>query len=229
MDDEDDVLHEIDSDGDIILVLEPASDTFHEPYHPAADGAGIESSRALSIRTKESQGTRTPNTVRFRVSSKHLTSSSRYFKRMLEGPWRESVALKAKGRAEIMLEEQESDMFLILLNIIHGHTNKVPLSLDFESLCQMATLVDFYDCLNVIYFIAHSWIPKLRLPVGHSNDMILWIWISWVFKHKDTFKAMTAIIQHYSKGPIDTFDLPIPDRIPRNDPSLDLPFRSRTD
>jgi hypothetical protein len=64
--------------------------------------------------------------VRIQVSSGHLILASPYLKRMLEDGWKEAQSLGSKGCVSIDLKGWDPDALLILINIIHGFTQKVP-------------------------------------------------------------------------------------------------------
>jgi hypothetical protein len=88
--------------------------------------------------------------VRMRVSSSHLILASSYFKRMLRGGWKEDCTLCAEGCLTIYVEDWDPDALLILMNIIHGHTRKVPRTVSLEMLAKLAVLVDYYECIEVV-------------------------------------------------------------------------------
>ena len=101
------------------------------------------------------------------------------------------------------------------MNIIHGHTRKVPRSVSLEILAKFAVLVDYYECFEAVEVFTDMWINELKedLPKTYSRDLILWIWISWVFRQAEQFTATTGIALKQSRGPIQTLGLPIPERI----------------
>jgi hypothetical protein len=153
--------------------------------------------------------------TRLRVSSRHLTLASPYFKRMLKGPWREGNELASDGRVSIPMEVCDSPSLVILMNIIHGHTRKVPRSVDLDMLAKISVLVDLYECAEAVELFADTWIDQLKndLPTTYVRDLILWTCISWVFRKSAEFKKLTAIAQMQSQEPIQTLGLPIPGRI----------------
>ena len=152
--------------------------------------------------------------IRMRVSSSHLRLASPYFKRMFQSGRPEGDALRAEGRAEVHLQNDEDPKaLLILLNIIHGHTRTVPRSVDLRMLTKIAILVDFFECYETIEVFSDMWINVFKdsLPQSIGKDLTRWIWISWVFNNQDQFKAVTRIAERQSTGPIETHGFPIPD------------------
>ncbi|KAL1969127.1 hypothetical protein VTN77DRAFT_381 [Rasamsonia byssochlamydoides] len=149
-----------------------------------------------------------------RVSSSHLTLSCLHFKKMLQGNWREKHTLLSDGRVSIPVEDWP-DAMLILMNIIHGHTRKVPRTVSLEMLAKVAVLVDYYQCFEVVEVFSEMWINQLKgdLPKTYSRDVILWICISRVFLQPELFQESTTIALRQSQGPIQTLGLPISGKI----------------
>lgn len=145
--------------------------------------------------------------VRFRVSSKHLTLASSTFKIMLNGQWGEASKL------EITAEDWNTEAMLILMSVIHGQNQQVPKVISLEILTNIAILVDYYECREAIDLAAEIWINKLTQPKEPSRDLVFWLFISWVFRREEVFRAMTTVALRQSKGPLQALNLPIPERI----------------
>ncbi|OCL14163.1 hypothetical protein AOQ84DRAFT_309366 [Glonium stellatum] len=148
-----------------------------------------------------------------RVSSSHLRLASPYFKRMFRSGWPEGDALRTKGRVEIRLQNSEDpDALLIILNIIHGHTRKVPRTVDLTMLTKIAVLVDIYECYEVVEMFSNMWIDSLigDMPQSISMKLTQWIWVAWVFNKPDQFKVATRIAGRQNRDLIETCGLPIP-------------------
>ncbi|RDW83611.1 BTB/POZ domain-containing protein [Aspergillus mulundensis] len=90
-------------------------------------------------------------TYRIRVSAKHLMLASPYFKKMLTGGWKESLAYQQKGSVEITAEDWDLEALLILLRAIHCQHHLIPESLELETLAKVAVIADYYDCKDVVY------------------------------------------------------------------------------
>lgn len=151
--------------------------------------------------------------IRMRVSSSHLRLASPYFKKMFQSGWPEGDALRVEGRVEVRLQNGEDpNALLIILNIIHGHTRRVPRVVDLTMLTKIAVLVDFYECYEEVEIFSNMWIDSLKgdLPQSISTKLTQWIWVTWVFNKPQQFKATTRIAERQSKGPIETDGLPIP-------------------
>ena len=152
--------------------------------------------------------------VRMKLSSKHLALTSMHFKKILLSPGKEGVVLSSSTYTINALECNVEPM-LILMNIIHGRVRSVPRSISLEMLVQIAVIVDYYDCHEVVELFADCWIRELShsLPEEYGRDLLLWLAVSWIFSQKALFKAMTEVAVRKSKGPVQTLGLPIPSRI----------------
>ncbi|KAK9775074.1 hypothetical protein SCAR479_08348 [Seiridium cardinale] len=158
--------------------------------------------------------------IRMKLSSKHLVLASNYFRKMFVGPWKESITSSGKCHT-VDATGWDTEAMLILMNIIHGRARKVPRSIDLEMLAKIATLVDYYDCHEVVILYAECWIRELdtELPNDYGRDLVLWLWISWVFGREIIFETMTRIAALECRGPLQTLGLPIPQHIVAAEPS----------
>jgi len=220
-------LHIFDPDGDVDFVYTIISDQKSVPddnakpescnedpaRDPQTSGTGDQS--AATEGKKDSSEDRR---VRIRASSKHLTLASPVFRRMFTGDWRESRNLAAGERAEIKGENwsvEEVDAMLILMNVLHGHGRKVPREVTLNILVEIAVLVDYMECYEAVDVMAEIWIDKLltNMPSTYCEDIVSWIFISWVFQQPSTFNSATKIAATQSQQRIDPLGLPIPKRI----------------
>ncbi|KGO67662.1 Uncharacterized protein PITC_064250 [Penicillium italicum] len=180
--------HQVDPDGDIILFT---------PKAPLID---------------ISKGNVPGNYARFQVSSKHLTFASGYFRRMLKTCWAEGDALSKKGFVEIPVNDCKPDILLIILNLIHGRSRKVPPKLSLPQLTDIAVAIDFLQCHEAIEVFAGIWIQDLRSVVSSLflEDTKKWIMIAWVFSSYDILRQTETIAMQQGTGPFQTSNLPIP-------------------
>ncbi|OCK89655.1 uncharacterized protein K441DRAFT_734709 [Cenococcum geophilum 1.58] len=147
--------------------------------------------------TTESVIESTPMHVRMLVSSKHLVLASSVFGAMLQGRFNEGQTLRSAGYLELPLPDDDPVAFSILLDVIHGHTRKVPHK---------------YQLQEVVEVFSDGWVQALsrEVPASLTADLIHWLCIFWVFGQSDKFKLMTRIMERESGGTIWTEDLPIP-------------------
>ncbi|KIW88439.1 uncharacterized protein Z519_11008 [Cladophialophora bantiana CBS 173.52] len=152
-----------------------------------------------------------------RVSTEVLVSKSLVFRAMLtNGVMIESLAFKSNNYLEIPLPDDNAKIFLVVMNILHENTGAVPDQVDFTQLVEIATLVDKYSWQEAVRGQAQRWIESLRssVPVSSTDELLPWIWISWVFHFSDLFRKLTAVAQKEATGPIDMhnpYGVPVPE------------------
>jgi hypothetical protein len=206
--------HELAPRGDVVFVLKCTND--QSPRDDATAAGDAAASKKTTISEDPPLSCSGSQEIRIRASSEHLRLASPYFDKMLGGSWLEGNTLTTNGSVEVRLENDEDPAaLLVLLNIIHGHTRKIPRSVDREMLTKFAVLVDYYDCHEAVEVFSDMWIVGLNktLPNIYSKELVQWIFISWVFNKAIPFRSMTWIAQSQSKGPLETYGLPIPSTI----------------
>jgi hypothetical protein len=104
---------------------------------------------------------------RMRVCSKALGLASPVFKTMLNGRFREGLALQSAGSVEIPLPVDDAEALTILLNIFHQRTRQVPRSVSLETLYNLTRLVDKYDCHEAVEMVSTHWVDNFQS--GHST------------------------------------------------------------
>ncbi|KAF5012934.1 hypothetical protein FDECE_1045 [Fusarium decemcellulare] len=151
--------------------------------------------------------------IRFRVSSPHLILASPVFKAMLDGPFSEGVR-NERGFYEIKAFEWSAEALLILLNIIHGHHRSTPKTVDVSLLEQVAVLVDYYQCHEIVEVFADKWMAAHQdaFPKDYGNACMSWMFFAWVFSDEKLFKTMVSIAVRFSREPLQT-SLPLPNTI----------------
>jgi hypothetical protein len=138
-------LHTFDQDGDLLLILFRTPVTDDETSIFSAEDEENSGEKQTNIANEEDMsmsnvadaldeiavrqdGTNTPQTtmpnpgteVRMVVSSKHMMVCSPVFRAMLQhGNFKEGQALRSSDVAEVPLPDDDPDMFIILLNIVH--------------------------------------------------------------------------------------------------------------
>ncbi|KAL3456036.1 hypothetical protein BJX64DRAFT_52791 [Aspergillus heterothallicus] len=143
------------------------------------------------------------------VSAKHLMLASPYFKASLSGPWKESVGFLQKHSVEIPATDWDIEALLIILHVIHGQHYKVPRRITLEMLAKVAVLVDYYQCREAVSIWRDIWVGGLdeTVPSTYCRDLLLWIWVSYVFKMPENFRAATSRTMSWSEGRIDHLGL----------------------
>lgn len=97
------------------------------------------------------------------------------------------------------------------MNIFHCHKG-VSRNVDLDTLTDIAVMTDYFQCHEALGPYPLLWLEGLKnkVPSEYSNDIVKWIFISWVFNYDDIFRAVTQTAQCKNPKDIDTLDLPIP-------------------
>lgn len=225
--------NEPDPNGDVTLVVSPpvhlplykrnpdpfgtnikSPFSFAEPpaREPATSiGQTVSSTPAVSSTPTESE----PPKTRFRVSSKQLMLASAYFEKMLTPRWREGQVLGADGSIEVNIPETDPYALLIILDIIHCRGARVPRIVDFDKLIDLAVLTDYFQCHEALEPYPSIWLESLKgkVPSVHSNIIVKWIFVSWVFNYDAIFSRVTRTAQRQALCDIALLELPIPQSI----------------
>jgi BTB/POZ domain len=204
---------EFDPDGDVVLILLNKDESTVQD----AEGKDPQSTDQAENSARPDNGSE-PAVIQMRVSSGHLILVSPVFKRLLKGGFAESHTLSSAGAAEISLPEDDPQAMQILLDIIHGHTRKVPRQIKFDTLTQISILIDKYSLHEVAEVFTDMWFDKLRYYISErlSEDLMPWICVSWVLRKPDYFKNATRVAMRASEGHLEgamKIPLPIPEKI----------------
>lgn len=192
---------------ELLKVAEASNNAAHVP---SSEGADIAKSRTQVADLEE-------EIVHYRVSSRHLTLASPWFKRALTSPGsKEAVPNPTDGRFYVPASDWDEEAFLILLNIFHLRKRSIPETVSLEMLAKIAVLVDYYE-LKGAEAIEHDvdiWINHVRqnyaVPTSYGRDLVLWMCISAVFDLPTVFEEATAVSIQESTGSIQDLGLPIP-------------------
>lgn len=221
-------LNEPDSESSSIVGEEEDPDTF-----PGSDNVSTQGDPTIDLDHSNNEAPVSEagqsvvllnQTVHMRVSSRHLMLASPVFAAMLDrNKFKEGVTLHSEGSVEIELPDDDPDAFVILLDVIHGHTRKVARKTTLFMLNQIAVLVNKYHMVEVIEVFSNMWIRRLSkrgLPDrydGYRQEVMSWLFISWVFEKPKIFRPMTMVmIQRAPHTLLENgleFDPPIPDTL----------------
>lgn len=215
------VIHDIDSDGDTLLILRNPDAPFavlgsaalwpdHLPDHSSQKMKMSERSLVGSEMALP-QSQQNNKEIHLRLSSKHLMFASQYFRKMMTSDWRETKPKEGYSFV-VTTEEWDQEALLILMNIIHGQTTEIPRAMSLEMLAKMSALVDYYMCHKAVHFFAQTWIANSTDPVPeiYGREFLLRLCISWVFSEAEIFKKLTETALYQCRGPIHSLGLPIP-------------------
>ena len=137
-------------------------------------------------------------TVRFRLSSKHLMLASPVFCAMLAQPSNHATSDEADEddpSSVIEVSGYGTQALLILMQIIHGKGAVVLRHLSLELLAKITALVYEYDCAGATAIYVELWLQNLKpdhaIPKAADRELVLWLFISWVYGRKDLFKELS--------------------------------------
>ncbi|KAH8685819.1 hypothetical protein BGZ60DRAFT_366017 [Tricladium varicosporioides] len=143
--------------------------------------------------------------------------ASQHFQTILTGNYNEALTLRSKGHVTISVSE-DFDTMVILLNIIHGASRKVPRQVTLDTLRKLASLVSSLGMLDSVEFFSDTWIDNLQregFPKAYDKTVLPLLFVFWVFNRPDEFKDMTRITQRECDETLDedAQDVPIAHKI----------------
>jgi BTB/POZ domain-containing protein len=204
------------SQGDVELILEDREDSRLDQAEDEASKLSEQTKAALyNVRVKVKE-------IHLRVSSLRLASSSEYFRAMLEGSqFAEGKQLKENGTVQIRLSDPEDkpEAFMIILGALYEKNAQLPTKIDFQTLQEVAVLVDKYQWHVPMTPHMISWFDSLRnspvFPQSYSKDILIWLWIAWLFGMKDQFKSISGFAQQHACNSIDPTEeyIRLPERV----------------
>lgn len=146
--------------------------------------------------------------VRMRLSSKHLTLASEYFRGASAHGYAETKA-GAEYTYVFMARGWDKDALRIVMNIIHSQTRSVPRKVSLDMLAKIAVVVDYYKCHNAVDFFSQTWIQDHGTSFPHySKGLLLRLFVACVFSEQNVFKKLTKTLILDCRGPIHDLDLP---------------------
>ncbi|RYC58725.1 hypothetical protein CHU98_g7476 [Xylaria longipes] len=135
--------------------------------------------------------------IHLQVSSAHLRLASSYFREALDGPFKESHRA-SNGFRYVDAEDWDKEALLIVMRIIHGQNRHVPRHLSLEMLAKVGVIVDYYQCREVLGAFVDIWCLGMKsnpLPLSLDRDLIMLLFVSWVFHWGDQFRSVTKLMQ----------------------------------
>ncbi|KAL4891249.1 hypothetical protein BDV59DRAFT_71370 [Aspergillus ambiguus] len=188
-----------DTNGDVYLTF-PCS--IKQVQAPTGDRITAPDGTDIAC-TEKSHGRCRP--IQLQVTSRVLKSTSRVWRAMLSNEdMAEALALKSTGSVNITLPEDNPPCFVHVMEVIYGTIRRLSKT-DALTLARISTIVDKYEFHEAMERAAMTWYLQFfpsEIPRKFNNDMILWLWISWVFRDHRVFTILTATCQMEAKGPI---------------------------
>ena len=156
----------------------------------------------------EMEGATDPKTIKMTVSSAHLVLKSRVFEAMLDRHQnQEAETLRAHGRVEVVLPDDDYNAFVIVMNVAHGHRRKVPRNVDLDTFARIATLVDKYEWHELMEDHAEKWCQDFSwqqsFPWKLEHTHIPGLWICWVLRFDSQLMDLTEVIIRHRNNAFD--------------------------
>jgi hypothetical protein len=188
------------NDTDVVLEVSTARDGMNDFEVPPPPDAPSETPEP------EEKG------ILYYVSSRHLTLASPVFRSMLtEDRFAESDRDASDGRFHVYADDWDPEAFLIVLQVLHLRNKQVQQHIvDLEMLAKIAVIVDYYNCEDALSLFAEIWVKELKgvpTPVIYNRDLVLWIWVAWVFDVQERFARATAVAMCQITDPLRTSNL----------------------
>ncbi|KAI3342222.1 hypothetical protein F4824DRAFT_495161 [Ustulina deusta] len=146
---------------------------------------------------------------RFRASSKHLALASTRVKTMMKGS--DANETHDDGLLHWNFDGFDVNAISIILSVIHGLNRRVPRTVSLTMLAQIASVVEYLKCHEVMELYASIWVDHIGDPdpAPSREDWDCWISVAGVFQNAAIFKKWThvAIIQSLNSTP--SLELPI--------------------
>ncbi|KAG9508093.1 hypothetical protein J7337_001653 [Fusarium musae] len=219
-----------------------ARGSLHEKYHvfddllsPAQDekeeDPGLPGTKLCHWLSKALSTTETPSTseagtppedeVHMRVSSRHLNLASRVFRTLSQGLWAEASSTSlhfGNPLRQITAVDWDAVALAIVLDIIHGRHGNVPRVVDLRLMTHIATIVDFYECHEVVKIFSETWYKNMSTEFEdeYSHETLLWLSVSWVLPNQEVFdRAAQAILKHMDGRQLSADNLPLHEVLPK--------------
>ena len=82
-------------------------------------------------------------------------------------------------------------------------------------LAQIALFTDKFQLVEPVWVYADRWASKLQsqIPATYNRDLVLWIYISYIFRQAEPFKVATRVAAIESAAPITNLRLPLHEQI----------------
>ncbi|CAN9267634.1 unnamed protein product [Alternaria alternata] len=194
-----------------------SSETFPEDGFGGSNGSAGASSAsevAPSLTTHKEPVEPEEESIHYHVSSRHLMLASPVFKRALNRDgFTESVRNEIDGFFHVQASDWDPEAFLIVLQILHGRNKQVPRKVSLDMLAKIAILEDYYTFGESLDVFTEMWVQelmKVSVPKVYCRDLVLWIWVAWLFDKDQQFKQATTVAIKQSTEALRTLHLPIP-------------------
>lgn len=130
--------------------------------------------------------------VEMHVSRKHLTEASPVFEVLLDGDFSEANAKR------VQISEDHIAIFTILVSIMHGQTQSIKdIYLNVDQLFQLCVMIDRRVLYETNSACTDIWFDRVKgqLPIGPSEDVERWLFITYFLEKEFEFFKLTTTVQ----------------------------------
>ncbi|KAF8862923.1 hypothetical protein BDZ45DRAFT_722895 [Acephala macrosclerotiorum] len=179
----------------------PWEPQLESPEDEVGDMVKPESSASASLASRETKPR--VEKVQMRASSKHLILASSTFRTSLgSDTYSEGRMLRNEGNLVVSLPDEDPDAMIILLNIIHGLSRKVPRRVDLNMLSKLAIAIKYRQMHEAVELWSDTWIENLKrdkgLPGSYTPELLSWLFIFWEFQKDEDFRKVCQILERVS-------------------------------
>ncbi|PNP52618.1 hypothetical protein THARTR1_06783 [Trichoderma harzianum] len=201
------IVYTIDGNGDTVLVLENANRAIgpqkDDPvWENALPDVLVEESHLdeFKVRARASEDANSRQEIWVLLSSKKLALASPVSRQM--EPNNQPAIRPFKFTYKYLFVARQWD-------------EKALEMISLERLANISVIVDHFQCHQMVKPFADKWIACLKepYPTCYGRNLVLRLYISWVFLDSADFAAFTKIVIRESRGPMHTLGLPIPKSI----------------
>lgn len=241
-------LHELDPDGDVVLVFNSKNRIVSGPLEldlvNAEDWNAIEEARIQAFEdimniapakaTKEdnSPGSPIPGMeesdsnseessahnpiyelgtadIEVRVSSRHLSLASPYFKTLFSSKFKEGAGLHNHGFAKIPMTDDHIDGIMLILRSLH-YQHDIP-NISPSLMLQIAWTANKFDLASPIKYWSREWLKKVEshIPTQWNPEVITWLGIVSMLKLEDKRAEMLNLAWDHITDTTSCDELPI--------------------
>ncbi|KAL6817092.1 hypothetical protein J3E69DRAFT_358321 [Trichoderma sp. SZMC 28015] len=214
------ITYTIAEDGDTVLVLENVNRAIgaqrDDPvWENALPGALVDEPQLDEFKVRGGYVSEDANSQReiwMLLSSKKLIPVSPICRQMEANNQPNIRPFKFTYKYLFVARHWDEKALETVMNIIHGKTANIPEKISLEKLANISVIVDHFQCHQIVKPFADKWIAHLKepYPTCYGGNLVLRLYISWVFLDSFDFAAFTKIVIRESRGPMHTLGLPIP-------------------
>jgi hypothetical protein len=128
------------------------------------------------------------NPLSLTASSAALSLASPIWKKFLYPPWSPSPG-SPQPVPQLDFTSDTPSALAILLRIAHLQFRRVPKSMCYSQLLQIAILCDQYACVDLVQPWLESWLADEK-TVSMEEGQEGWLFIAWVFERESIFEEL---------------------------------------